>query len=289
MTELNQELTTDQTAPNPTAIQNDAATETSPTPPPPTEPSKDDFSKRFTALSRKERDVLAQAEKIKADLEQVNNWKKEKDLFKTNPVKFMEENGWKFSDLVDFTLNNGKLTPEQQIAKLQEQLESIRSEKDKEQQTRAKAQEEANILAYKANQKTHLQSKKEEYELLNHYESFDLVYDIMNEHYQKTLKETGVGEELDIDKVASEVEKYLEGQLEKASSTKKFQSKFASTKVPVEAKSEGTQTKDAPKTLTNSDVTGSSSSSHPARWLDDDESKARAAKFLEDAWKKQKS
>lgn len=278
MSELDNPIVTPDTVEAP-IVENPEA----PVPPPEPEVPKEDpeFAKRFAALAKKERDVLAQADRIKADLEHVSDYRRKAELAKTDPIKFIEEHGLKFNDLVDFQLNHGKFTPEQQFAKMQARIDELVSERDQEKQTHKQIEEQKNVDTFKGEQKKYLQGKEEIYELLNKYDASDMVYDIRNAHYVETSKNGGEGEILDVDKVAADVEKYLEDQLEKATSTKKFKSRYASTKDKVEVKEEGTQTKDVPTPSSPSPV------KVEKYYLDDDESKERAAKILEDLWKKQ--
>jgi hypothetical protein len=253
--------------------------------PPPIEPASKtpddpDFAKRFTALTRKEREIQSQAEKNKADLQALSEFKKNQELLKTNPLKFMEASGIKLQDLVDLTLNDGKETPNLLIQQLNEKVSNLEKERQEERERSQKGEYDKNIAEYKSKQRSHLEGKKDNYELINHYEAFDTVYDIMNKHFIET------GEELDIDKVAAHVEDYYEKQLEKVALTKKFQSRYAK---PV-TDTTGTPTKEtekkSPTSITNAEFSGSVSDSKTNEYLDDEASKRKAAKVLQSYWDK---
>ncbi len=253
------------------------------------EPKEDlEFSRRFAALTRMEREIQEKAERNKSQFTEVEEWKKEKGLIKSNPKEFLEKNGWNIQDLVDFVLNDEKPTANREMQELREEINKLRSEREDEKTTAQKQQEAKNVETYKGNLKNKLIEKKETYELINQYEQFDMVYDIMNEEFSKT------GQELDVDKVAAEVEKYLEAQFEdqfkKASNTSKFKSRFAA---PAQDKQQepgvlGTEKK-SPATLSNLDLSGASNAASEARRetiLDEEESKRRSAKMIQEAWNK---
>lgn len=268
-----------------------------PAPPPPVTPTPSqeelDFAKRFTALTRKEREILTREERIKSELQAVNEFKRNQDLIKTNPLKFLEQNGWDFNKLADFALNDQKPTQSQIVEDLQKQIQELRREREEEKNQSKQSEIESNIRAYKDNLKKELIGRGEKYELLNHYEEYDLVYETMNDHYQKTSGPNGEpGEVLDLDEVAAQVEKYLEDRLERATKTKKFSTRFApSVKEEPKATDAGKDTggrNDPPKTLTNEMVSASGSNDSTNSFLDDDASKRRAAKILEEMWARQK-
>lgn len=253
-----------------------------------------DFARRFTALTRKERDILAREERMRGELQSVQEWRKEQEvrrrsdeLIASNPLKFLEEKGWNFNQLADFALNDNKPTQNQVVESLQKQIEDMRREREEEKTSKYQSEVENNIRNYKANIRAELEAKADKYELLNQFEQFDAVYDAMNDHFIKTTGPNGEpGEILDIDEVAASVEKYLDDQLDRAAKTKKFTSRFApSVKEDLkmeEPKSLGDRD-NSPRTLTNASVSGSRSGD-TGGYLDEESSKRRAAKLLEEMW-----
>ncbi len=125
-----------------------------------------------------------------------------------------------------------------------------------------------------------MSKEAEAYELINHYEAYDTVLDVVETYWNQHRVI------LDIDKAAKEVENYLEANLEKGASTKKFKSKFSST--PPETQNEERQPNRYSETrqntgLTNRDAAGTAQVRHVERYLSDDESKAAAAEFIRQA------
>jgi hypothetical protein len=108
-------------------------------------------------------------------------------------------------------------------------------------------------------------SNTDDYELINAFDSVDMVFDLMVDHYREHQ------EELDPKQAADQVEKFLYDQVQRATGTKKISSLF--------------QQKDKPKEISPT-LTGNSVSS-PAtpvpRKLSYEESLAEAAKLIK--WK----
>lgn len=247
-------------------------------------PERDDleFSRRFAALARKEREIQEKTERNKSQFSEVEKWKESQSLIKSNPVAFLEQNGWKFQDIVEFVLNDQKPTANKEYEELRAELNKMKEEKEQEKTQAQRNIEAKNIAEYKSRQRAQLEEKKDVYELINQYDQFDLVYESMNEHFQKT------GEELSLDKVAQEVEKYLEDQFESqfktAASTSKFKSRF---NVPTQETPLGTSAQGNEKP-TPEKITEPTSSRESSYIMDEEESKKRSAKILADAWKKRR-
>lgn len=255
-----------------------------------------DFSRRFNALTRREKLILEKDQEVKQRYSEIQEYQKEKDLLKSDPVGFLEKHGWKFNDLADFVLNDRKLSPERQMSELQkkiDQLENERKREKEETETSKKTQKyQETITNYKKQIKEFVDSKADDFELINQFGEHDTIYDVIENYYNQH------GTILEVEKAAREVEKYLESQLDKAASTRKFKSRF-SAQASEEPKSEGEPVKpkfppqsgisESPRTLTNETAySGSASASEKVNYLSDEESKARAADFLRQAWSKQK-
>lgn len=243
-----------------------------------------EFAKRFASLTRREREVQSQADRHKAEIQEAQAFKQQKGLIKSNPVKFMEENGWKFEDLIDFVVNDQKITPSKENQALLDRIEKLEREKEDEKTSEKTKKENENIAIYKTNLKNKISEQKDKYELINEYDQFETVYETMNEIFQQT------GEEPELDKVAEEVEKHIEqmldNQFKAASNTSKFKSRFSPAQEPQQGSVvPGSERTADPKIVQNTDSNSSESSSRSS-YLSEDESKRRSAKMLEDAWKR---
>lgn len=255
---------------------------------PPPEPEKSaedkqkdlDFARRFTALTKKERDILAKEERLKSENQQYSSWKAKEELAKTDPLKLMDQYGWDLNKLAELALNDNKPTANLEIQELRAQVQEMKKEREEEKQAKQTRETQTNVDNYKKDLTEKIKSKSEQFELVNHFGEYDTVYKIMNDHYMQND-----GEILDLDEAAQRVEKYLEDQLEKAAKTKKFTSRYGQKPPEIQEKKGGelgaTESL-APSTLTNSNASGSSSKASTG-YLDEEASKAKAAKIIDEA------
>lgn len=248
-------------------------------------PSKEelDFTRRFNALSRREREILQREQTFKDKYGEYESYQKERELVKSDPLAFLEKNGWKFNDLAEYVLNDKKPTADKQVSDLQariDQLEAERKAEIEERERREKeSQQQQTIQQFKDKIKSEVTEKKDDYEFINHFGEYDMVYDVINQYYMANQ------EILPVDKAAEEVEKYLTAQFERAAETNKFKKKFnLFEEKPDESTSpavEKTQSK-APRTLTNDAVANSmpTASEEKTPYLSEEESKQRAAELI---------
>ena len=250
----------------------------------PTPPEQDpDFVRRFNALARKERELLQRESEMKERLGEFENYQKERAKLKESPIEFLESNGWKFQDLADYVLNNNKPTAETQVSRLQKRLDEMEAERKAEIENRERqAKEEENkktITAFKNSIKELVSSNNEQYELINHFNAIDTVYDVIQNYYNQN------GEVLDTAKAAAEVEKYLEQQFEQAASTSKFKKRYSPIEQALAEASEEKKVSQAPdtRTLTNEAVASTPSPSQAeSTYLPEEESKRKSAEILKE-------
>lgn len=179
---------------------------------------------RFAALSRKEKAIRQREKEIEARMAEIEaklaesqpkpepeiSWDKK---FIRNPLEALEERGYSYDDLTQIALNEGKLTPELQMKVLQDEIESKYSSKIQEleekletfQKTEAQKQEERQISDFKNKLNSEIDAS-EEYDLIKAKGEYDLVFDVIAEHYNNT------GEILDTHEAAKQVESYLYDQ-----------------------------------------------------------------------------
>lgn len=244
-----------------------------------------DFIRRFNALTRREREILNREQSLKEKYGQLENYEKERSLLKSDPLAFLEKNGWKFNELADYVLNNNSPTPDKQVSELQRRIEEMEAERKREIEDRQRReQEEKNqrtVAQFKDNIKSTISSKSEQYELINHFGEYDTVYDVIENYYNQHQVV------LDVEKAANEVEKYLEKQFEKAASTNKFKKRFNLSE-PASSETAGNNPELTarpqsfePSTLTNEIASNAAApkGEQPA-YLSDEESKLRAAEIL---------
>jgi len=256
-----------------------------------------DFSSRFAALSRREKQLIEKERKLK-DLESkykdkdsnYQSWEEKKAKFKTNPDSIFEEVGMSFDELVNYKL--GLATKEEEKAndpdamykKLKADLQAELEAKEKakveaEEKARQEREQQENtqiIESFKSELVETIKKNADKYELINYQQNFDLVFDVIQQYFDEHE------EVLPIDQAADHVESYLESLVEGATKLKKFQSKFAPKAEPTQVPESATKTNqgqdNTPKTLSNS--LNAQNSSFNREPISIEESKRRAAQLL---------
>ena len=200
----------------------------------------DQFSRKFAALSRREKDIRAkEAEyeyrmrELEERLQELQNPPEEpqapiEERLRRNPFETLEELGLGYDKLTELALNDGQLTPEMQMKLMRDELENGYKSKFEELEARlSQKEEEEEYNKYESidnNFKQEIESfvnGKNEFELINANEASDLVYEVIEEHYNDT------GRVLELDEAAQAVESYLEDELEKLMSLGKVKSRFS--------------------------------------------------------------
>jgi len=181
----------------------------------------EDYAAKLAAISKKEAYLTKREKELKEKETKLSPL--EKTIQEKSILKTFENMGLTFEQGMELAIKEleGKKEPDvkDQIKALEQRL--IAKEKAEEEQ-RTKATEDQKQAAFKAFvEKTTAEVKaKEEFELVNKYESYNLVIDVINEYFNKT------GEILASDKAALEVEKFLESQAEIYLSTNKYKTKY---------------------------------------------------------------
>jgi hypothetical protein len=237
-------------------------------------PKEDDsFSRKFAALAKKERELRLKEQEIKEKESKYQSLEDFKKLAKRDINKYLEDSGLTYDEISEFYLNGG-VAKDPKIYEIEEKLSQVERELKEKEERRQKAEQEAAVAEFKAKQKLFITTNAEKYELITATGSFDLVYDVCKEYYEKH------GTAIENEKAAEMVETYLEKEVEKVLKANKIKSKYlqqAQTKTEKPEKNE----KQEIKTLTNSLVSGSSPST--TKPLSRDESIERAAAMLR--WK----
>jgi hypothetical protein len=285
-----------------------AVTPTPATPPEKVEPAKDQFSVKFAALSRKEKEVkqreaaiakrMAEVEARAKEYEEKS--KSERSLeqeIKENPLKFLREKyGYDFEQLAAMQLNDENPTYDMKLERRTkeieekalsriEQLEKALKEKEERE---VKEQYERSVSAYKAEIKAEVEANADAYELIQANDAYDLVFQVAEQHYNNTAEyEEGTaeydeagnvvkpgiivkpGKILSTKEAAEAVEMHLEERAKEILKLKKF-NKASTNKEPVK--------KEAAPTLSN--TLASEVPQNGRRPLSNEEELAEAAKLI---------
>lgn len=257
---------------------------------------QDGFSRKFAALSRKEKEFRQERESwdaerteleelraLKASLEQKPEPEEKMPLdyrLKRNPLETLEEMGLDYETLTELVVSGGKMSPEMQMKLLQQDLDSKYDKKygSEIEQLKAKIQEKEESEVAEREQKavedfknkisSHIQESADEYELIIANDAMDLVYDVIEEHYNETNRV------LDVKEAAPAVEKYLESEAQKLLKLKKLANLSGQEK----QEEKPSFTFESPNTLTNAQSAAAPKGAD--RKLSIEESKAKAAQLI---------
>ena len=254
------------------------------------EPEKsDDFSRKFAALSRREKEIRAKEaeyDKRIAELEErLGSFGKKPEpepelpieyRLKKDPLRALEDIGLSYDKLTELALNDGKLTPEMQMRLMREELEGGYKKKFEELENRLLEKERSDEQrryddiqrGFQNEIEDFVESNADRYELIKANEANDIIYDVIEEHYNDT------GRILDIEEAAEAVESYLEEEAEKLLSLGKLRSKFG-IENDFEQEESPRQSQ-----VTLSNAMSAQANERVAKKLSDEESKVLAAKML---------
>lgn len=143
---------------------------------------------------------------------------KEFEGAKGNSKKALELLGLNYDELTRSQLADGEIPPDVQIKKIEEKFDAFKTAKEQEDQQRAEEQkrlaaeqEQTAISNFKTEINTYLKDNTARYELIAFENQEQLVFDVIDEHYNRTLNtETGIGKVMNIKEAADKVEEYLE-------------------------------------------------------------------------------
>ena len=263
------------------------------------ESSDSNWDKKFAALSRKEKDVRARETQVEEKLAEINA--KLADLeaksqpikiepevepeipleyrLKKDPIKTLEELGMPYETLTQMVLNDGKLPVDAQMRLMKEELERDYKTKFEELNNKLAEKEQQELEREKQNEETkynevitnfkseinELVDGSEEYELIKLNEAYDLVYDVIEQYYEKN------GEILDKKEAADQVESYLLDELTKIQEkSQKLKNRVSVAETPT------AQTQRQSPTLSNS-LAATGATPKPNRMLSREESIAQLA------------
>jgi phosphopantetheine adenylyltransferase len=196
------------------------------------------------------------------------------DMLRNNPLKALEEAGLGYDKLTELALNDGKLTPDMQLAAMRQELENDYKQKFEELENRLDQKEQLEQDTYYDSIQQNFQDEignivhqnPEKFELIAASEADGLVYDVIEEHYNET------GRVLDIEEAADAVESYLEEEANKLMKLKKISNRLGIDPSELEAMEQVTLSNDHSAQVNYEGAN---------RMLSDDESKARAARILQ--------
>lgn len=198
-------------------------------PQPEVKPAEDlDLSRRFAALTRKEKAILDRERQIKDMMAEPTY--KEYETFKQlkadprrNATKLVESLGVPLSDfyndLTSLVLNEGKPSVEMELQILKKQMEDDRQARENERLEAGKREETEAVENYKRQIMSEIDTNSDAFELMTAYKddgSIDLALQVAEQTYMKT------GEIISAKEACEAVEKHYEAMARKILQAKKL-------------------------------------------------------------------
>jgi len=144
-----------------------------------------------------------------------------------NPIDLLKAKGWSYEDASQYVLNDNKPTADQQVKSIQQQFEEYKQQQaQKEEQQRQaaiKAQEkhvQETLQEYRNSIDTFVDANKDKYELCALFNGQDLIYNTVQEYYERTNKI------MSNEEAAQAGEDYLMEEVRKVQNTNKGKSLF---------------------------------------------------------------
>lgn len=229
-------------------------------------PRPDDrMSGKLEMLIKREQQALMKERQVK-DLEMTLQEKLKliqefEEAKKGNSKKALELLGLNYDQLSQSILQDGAIPAEVGIKKLEDKIGELERQREldrqREEDTKKNLQAQAETKAiqdFKTEIKTYLSDNTARYELISFEEQEELVFDVIDEHYKRTLdQDTGIGKVLSIKEAADKVEEFLEKKYDKAKQVSKVKTLWGA----IPPKTQDALTKQVtfkvnqPKTLTN--------------------------------------
>lgn len=208
------------------------------------EEKKDEYiSPRFAMLAKEEKRLQEERKRLaeerkNPDFQEFLEFKKLKAGAKQDPLSLLEKFGVTYDELTDYVIS-GKHTKDPSVRALEEKLEKMEREAREREESSKKALEESQLNQFKEQIKAKCLESADEFELVNVWQAHNLVYSVIQEHYDKTE------EVLPITEAAKKVEAYLEKESEKYQGSKKLRKLFGAPDVQAAAaKTEAAQFKE---------------------------------------------
>lgn len=231
-----------------------------------TGPVEEKLSPKLSVLMERERQAVnrermakAQEDKTREALLKIEAFENlKKDRSKVEDV--LKEMGWDYDKLTQARLQDGAVPPgveiqqlRDEIVKLKDQLQAEKNQEAEKLKKQAQDSETQAVQSFKSEISEYLKGNAERYDLIDFEGAHDLVYDVVEEHYNRTINpETQIGEVMSIADACDRVEKHLEQKYQKARERNKVKALWNTIPKPIQEQLEKQKiNSQPPKTLTN--------------------------------------
>ncbi len=198
-----------------------------------------DFASKFAALTRKQKDIYIREKRLKEMEQKYAGYDELERLKSENPYEYFKKSGLDLNSVVQGAVKDGEPpSTEDKVAALEKKIADYEKGLELERQQKIAMEQQKQIDTFKNSIKDKLTADADRYELINLDGAYGKVYEVIENHFSKTLGETGEGEVLETEAAAEIVEKELEERATKFLKAKKLSGKSEPLEVP-EPKIEG--------------------------------------------------
>lgn len=179
---------------------------------------------KLAALAKKEREFFLKEKRMKELEAKLKRYEDLEQLKDQDPFEYLRAAGVDLEKTLAKYAEVGGKSVDEKVVELEKRYQELeRMIREKEEQAR-RLQEQTAIETFRANLVKEVQGNQARWELVNNQEAYDLVFEVIERHFQVTKEQTGEGEVLPVEKAADMVEKYFEDRVKKVIGTKKLQS-----------------------------------------------------------------
>jgi hypothetical protein len=236
---------------------------------------------RFAALSRREKEVRAREQQSKADMDQVNAFRKGILEGKENPkgvIDLLKQHGITFEDLARAEMDDQNLAKDLNTRKLEARLEAVEKQRLADLHEAQQRVNQAQLDGFKNDIASFIKSNAEKYEMVADAGLVDDVFGIIEKDAKKNIGNKNY-QLKSIESAVSELEDSLTAHANKILKLKKF-SKPVEKLEDIESEARDTK---ASKTLSNK-LTPAPKVKVKVKETEADRERA-AIKLLNDAWR----
>lgn len=233
---------------------------------------KDQFAEKLELLSRKERAIFRERQRVDEERKAIAVERAEYEKFKAlkqgakrNPLDYLSEAGLSYDELTQFVLNGGKSTEKDELAALRDHFDNYRKEQEdkekKQSDEKAQAQAQAELEAiegFKSDITQFIEDNKQTYELSSLRDATEDIFSTINDQYTARLNEWNdkgrIGRPpspMSIKEAADVVEDFYEKEVIRLTEADKLRTKLGLKREAPQDPAAPQTPKPASKTLTN--------------------------------------
>jgi hypothetical protein len=186
---------------------------------------EDRFAPKFAALTKREREILKKEQSISEREKQFKEYETKRARAKEDPAAALEALGLTYEEITEHYIS-GKNPEKVRLRQIERELREAKEAREREQQESQQKQVQKQIDDFKSNLTAEVKQAGEQFELVNHFGAYDLVYNVMDEWYREK------GEILPVAKAAEMVEKHCELEIQKYKNLKKMRGMFTPSEPP---------------------------------------------------------